>query len=119
MDQEGYEYEPEKPDLPSWVEQKWGWRALEPGALDEKCRAGVCMPRAGCWSRAHCNVAQLCSCGLCCPAAAAEERRILGIPMTARRRMGRGGGGYAMVWPPVHAGKEQQRQQQQQQHECR
>lgn len=32
LEQEGFEYQPEKPALPSWVEQKWGWRALEPGA---------------------------------------------------------------------------------------
>ena len=38
VEQEGFEYEAEKPDLPSWVEQKWGWRALEPGVL---CHTGL------------------------------------------------------------------------------
>lgn len=30
--QRGFTYRPEKPLLPRWVEQKWGWSALEPGA---------------------------------------------------------------------------------------
>lgn len=38
VEQEGFEYEPEKPDLPSWVEQKWGYRALMPGAWVPHCR---------------------------------------------------------------------------------
>lgn len=31
--QRGFEYRPEKPQLERWIEQKWGWSALEPGAL--------------------------------------------------------------------------------------
>lgn len=40
--QQGFAYEAEKPLLPSWVEQKWGWRATEPGEA-----AGA--PARACW----------------------------------------------------------------------
>lgn len=33
--QRGFEYRPEKPALPAWVEQKWGWSGSEPGAWAE------------------------------------------------------------------------------------
>jgi hypothetical protein len=33
--QRGFEYRPEKPALPAWLEQKWGWSGSEPGAWAE------------------------------------------------------------------------------------
>lgn len=58
VEQEGFEYEPEKPDLPSWVEQKWGWRALMPGAY-VLGRVG-CRPLAGRGQRAFVPWAESC-----------------------------------------------------------
>ena len=60
--QRGWEYRPERPQLERWVEQKWGWSALEPGA---PCPAPLPTPlpitrrlpvgawAAGCWPWSH------------------------------------------------------------------
>lgn len=50
VQQDGFDYGAEKPDLPSWVEQKWGWRSREPGG-EPWGGGGTCLgAMAGC----HC-----------------------------------------------------------------
>lgn len=63
VQQEGFEYEPEKPDLPSWVEQKWGWRALMPGACAGAWVSSLCLEGSSNFlCLGQCLACQLASC---------------------------------------------------------
>jgi len=53
---DGFVYQPERPDAPTFVEQKWGWRGLQPGRGGGACsqvgvETGGMHGRHRCWQR--------------------------------------------------------------------